>query len=236
MSDTTQARLDALERRLSELEARQAIGDLMGRYALLFTLDRGETLMEELWCPGEDISLEYGASGVYAERWKIKTYYVNHKIPGKMQTLSLSSPQITLSPDGRSAHGTWTAFGTETDAGDLSRTPVPEGSSRRVLFSSRTAEGQEYRAEILLQRYEVDFLVTDRGWRIQRLRVAELFRCPYDRDWVVYARERFETDGMWLESLFDTPMPFPEDAHGEDLPTRPSTGHWQYTPDALPGE
>lgn len=64
----------------------------------------------------------------------------------------------------------------------------------------------------------------------------ELFRCPYDRDWVTYAGERFATDGIWLESLFETPMPLPEESHGENLPSGPSSRHWQYTTKALAEE
>lgn len=226
----------AMERKLAALEARAEISDLMGRYAVYFSADCGERIMEELWCQGDDVSLEYGASGIYDGHWKVKTFYVNEPIPGKLNTIAFSSPSIAVAEDGVTARGSWTAFGTETDAGDLGSAPVTEESNRRVLLSSETADGKQYRAEVLVQRYEAEFCREERGWKIRRLHVAEYFRCPYGKDWVAYARERFGTDGMWLESLFETPMPFPAEAHGENLPSRSTSYHWQYTLDGLPGK
>ena len=102
------------------------------------------------------------------------------------------------------------------------------------MLSSHTEDGRSYRAEVLLQKYDVTFVLEDTAWKILHLHVGEFFRCPYDRDWVLYAKERFETDGMWLEALFETPMEFPPVAHGENLPSSSSTWHWQYTIDAVP--
>lgn len=61
--------------------------------------------MEELWSRSEDISLEYGASGVFQRRWQIMTYYVNEAYPGRLDTLAFSSPAIVVSDDGQSARG-----------------------------------------------------------------------------------------------------------------------------------
>lgn len=226
---------EAMRKQLTELRARAEISDLMGRYAVYYSAGCGRRIMEELWSRSEDISLEYGASGVFQRRWQIMTYYVNEAYPGRLDTLAFSSPAIVVSDDGQSARGSWTAFGTETDAGDLGPVPVTEESNRRVLFSGETEDGRKYRAEVLLQRYEVEFCREDSGWKILRLHVVEFFRCPYDRDWVRYAEERFRTDGMWIEQLFTTPDPLPEDSHGENLPSLATTFHWQYTPDCKPG-
>ena len=89
-----------------------------------------------------------------------------------------------MEPDGTAVRGSWTALGTQTDAGDLGPVPVTEESNRRALFSSRTSDGKEYRAEVVLQRYEVTFHREDGLWRIYHLHVLEYFRCPYGRDWV----------------------------------------------------
>ena len=223
---TLEKRLENLERRMIQLEAKAEIGDLMGRYAAYYNANCGRRIMEELWSQAEDITFEYGASGVFRRRWQIMTYYVNDAFPGRLNTLSFSSPVIVVAEDGRTAKGCWTAFGTETDPGDLGPAPVTDESNRRVLLDSRTEDGREYRAEVLLQRYEVEFRREETGWKILHLHVIEFFRCPYDRDWVRYARERFQTDGMWLEYLFTTPDPLPEDSHGENLPQRATTSHW----------
>ena len=231
----TEQRLEKLERQLAKLQAKDEIAGLMGRYAVYYGANCGRKIMDELWSRSPDITFEYGASGVFRRRWQIMTYYVSEAYPGRLNTLSFSSPAIVVAEDGMRARGSWTAFGTETDAGDLGPVPVEEKSNRRVLFSSRTEAGQEYRAEVLLQRYEAEFCREDGAWKILHLHVIEYFRCPYDRDWVRYARERFDTDGMWIESLFTTPDPLPEDSHGENLPEWPTTHHWQYTADCAPG-
>lgn len=229
-------RLTKLENGMKFLEARAAIADLMGRYAFYYTAGQGERIVEELWTERDAASLEYGASGVYRNLWKVKTFYFKEKIPGRLSTLALSTPHLEVDTDGESARGLWTAFCTETDAGDLGSCPPEKSDSRRRLLSGRTSTGEEYRAEILLQRYDVDFIRENGVWKILHLHVYELFRCPYDRDWVVYAKERFATDGIWLEALFETPMPLPEASHGENLPSGPSTRHWQYTTQALAAE
>ncbi len=249
--NNSEDRLKEIERKLAELEdrlriqdARSAIADLMGRYVFYYSAGQGERIVDELWTKSDEAAIEYGASGVYKNLWKIKTFYIKEQIPGKMTTLALSSPILEIGSDGRSARGLWTAFCTETDAGDLSRVPPGESDERRALLTSRTPEGKYYRAEVLLQKYDVRFAAEGGEWKITQLHVGECFRCPYDRDWVLYAKERFGTDGMWLESLFETPMPLPAVSHGENLPSGSSTWHWQYTtdgivqmcPENLPGE
>ena len=88
----------------------------------------------------------------------------------------------------------------------------------------------------MLQRYEVTFHREDGLWRIYHLHVLEYFRCPYGRDWVSYAQERFASDGVWLESMFDTSMALPPEAHGENLPSQSTSSHWQYTVDGQSGQ
>lgn len=235
MSDT-EKRLKRLERQLACLVARSELEDLMGNYALYWSAGCGDRILEELWSNGEDITLEYSASGVFENRWQIETYYLIDAFPGRLQTLTFSSPSIQINPDGQTACGVWMAFGTETDAGELGPEPLPEDSMRGALLSSQTEDGLRYRAEILLQRYCVDFRLEEGKWCIVHLHISEYFRCPYDKDWVRYAKERFATDGIWLEYLFTSPKPLPEDCHGENMPAKATSYHWQYTTDGSMNE
>lgn len=231
---SVEERILRLEEKAKQSEARIAIADLMGRYAFYCGADLKEKILTDLWTKSDEASLEYGASGVYKERWKVETFYNKKAVPGKMTTLSFSTPLLEVSQGGERARGLWMAFSTETDAGDLGIAPPDRADGRRALLSSITPDGRRYRAEILLQKYDVDFVLEDGAWKILHLHVSEYFRCPYDKDWVRYAGERLMTDGMWLESLFESSKPLPPQSHGENLPSGPSTEHWQYGPDRVP--
>lgn len=239
--DQTEKKLQVLEQKIAQLERHlenqdsiNAISNLMGRYAFYLSSGMRSHIVDKLWLQNDRVSVEYGASGVYKGLWKVKTYYIKNPVPGMLTTLSLSSPVIHISRDGQKARGLWTAFCTETDAGDLGICAPDKEDSRRALLSSITRDGRRYRAEILLQKYDVIFEKEDEVWKILSLHVGEVFRCPYDRDWVLFSQERFDTDGIWLESLFETPMPLPESAHNENLPSGPTTWHWQYTTKNIP--
>lgn len=227
-------RLLTLEEKCWDAEAKMAVSNLMGRYAYYYSAGLGKRIVEELWTKSDEASLEYGASGVYKEHWKVETFYNKESVPGKLTTLSFSTPLLSVSEDKKSARGLWNVFSTETDAGDLSAAVPKEGDTRRALLSSVTEDGKRYRAEILLQKYDAEFILEDGAWKILHLHVSEYFRCPYDKDWVRYAAERFATDGMWLESLFESSEPLPPQSHGENLPSGSSTEHWQYMTDRLP--
>jgi len=231
MDEKLLQRLESLEKRVSLLEDKAAIENLMAKHNFYFSAGQGRRIVPELWTKDENASLEYGASGVYGARWKVLTYYVNFEVPGKFSTFTAANRWLSVAEDGRSAKGVWMVVGTETDAGDLASDPPVEGDQRRVLLSSTTERGECYRAEVLLQKHEARFVKEDGGWKIHDLHISEYFRCPANSDWVAYAKTRQVTDGMWLEAMFETPDPIP--SH-ENLPSGATTCHWQYDVDALP--
>lgn len=224
--------LSALACRVEQLEAHRAIESLMAKHQLYLAANRGEEIVQELWSHDDAISLEYGASGVYEMPWKVRTFYVCDDIPGVLSVSALSTQSITVHGDGTTASGTWFAIGVESDAGELGISPPAPDQQRQFLLSSATADGKKYQAEWLWQRYAVEFVKEGTQWKIQKLRVGEFFRCPFDQDWVLFATERFKTDGMWLEEKFSSSQPLPEISHGENIPSAATTEHWQYRVDA----
>ena len=229
-----EARLAAVENELETVKVRNELNDIMGRYAVLYSAGLGRRLVDELWSHENDVQIEYGASGVYREFWKMERFYVKEALPGKLSTVSFFAPVLRVREDGKEAAGIWFCLGTETDAGELGAEKLPEECERRMLLTSETADGKAYRAEVLLQKYDVIFRKEEGQWKIFNLHVFDLFRTPFSEDWVRFAEKRFETDGRWLESLFDAPLPIPPKGHGENLPSGPSTEHWQYTLQGLP--
>ncbi|HPF54249.1 MAG TPA: nuclear transport factor 2 family protein [Eubacteriales bacterium] len=228
---SVEERLAALERKVMRLEDRQRIENLYSKHNYYFSAGQGRRIVPELWTKDDDASIEYGASGVYQKLWKVVTFYVNFDIAGRMATFSCANKWLSIAKDGLTARGVWMVIGTESDAGDLAKDKPKEDDERRVLLSSVTEKGEAYRAEVLLQKHEVEFRKEDGVWKIFRLHISEFFRCPAGRDWVSYAKERQITDGMWLEYMFETPDPYPS---WENLPSGPTTRHWQYDVDALP--
>lgn len=230
MEEQLLRRLDALEEKVSRLEDRAEIENLMAKHNFYFSAGQGRRIVPELWTKDEKASIEYGASGVYGALWKVLTFYVNFDVPGRFSTFTASNQWLKVAPDGQSARGVWMVVGTETDAGDLASEKPAENDQRRVLFSSQTEKGEGYRAEVLLQKHEVRFVKENGEWKIHDLHISEYFRCPAGSDWVAYAKTRQVTDGMWLEYMFETPDPIPS---FENLPSGATTYHWQYDVDAI---
>ena len=225
--------LNEMLRRMERLEARGEIENLLGEYLHLRMAGDGQAILERIWSRREDIRIEYGASGPYQSRSKVATFYQKDCLPGKFTLLQANTPVIRVAGDGRSARGLWMVLGTETDAGDLGPEP-PTDPNRRALLSSQTPEGRAYTAEWTFLRLGADFLKEEAGWRLWHLHVYEIMRAPYDQDWVQYATKRFETDGMRLDALFRSNLPFGEEEPPENLATGATTFHWQYTVDGLP--
>lgn len=231
MEEKLLQRLNELEAKLARLEDKAEIENLMAKHNYYFSAGQGRRIVPELWTKDENASIEYGASGVYGALWKVLTFYVDFEIPGSFHTFTGTNRFLTIAPDGNTARGVWMVLATETDAGDLaSQKPGPD-DQRRVMLSSQTEAGEQYRAEVLLQNHEVKFVKEDGQWKIHDLNISEYFRCPANSDWVRYAKTRQITDGMWLEAKFETPDPIPS---WENLPSGETTSHWQYDVDASP--
>ncbi len=231
--DEILARLEALERTCAASRDRDAIENLFSAYQSAFTAVEGDAIVQRFWADRKDISLEIGASGVYEGSRGVSSYYQKDRLPGDLTVYTLSSPCIEIAGDGQSARGLWTSSGIETSAGDFSPQP-PQGLEARALLTSVTADGRQYKAEWIWQKFAVDFIRQADGWRIWHLHACELMRCPFDQDWVRFSLQRFATDGLRIDAQFTSNIPFPPGVPPENNATRATTFHWQYQPGALP--
>jgi hypothetical protein len=223
-----------IEQRLFRLEARAELENLVGRYLHLCMACAGEEIMDRLWSTRPDVCIEVGASGKYQSKEKVATFFQKDHLPGKFQLLYAIAPVIEIAEDEQTARGVWLGLGTETDAGELSGYQRGSDPEREMLFSSRTEDGAGYTAEWSFQKLGFDFArEADGSWRILHLHIYEIMRAPFDRDWVRFATERFATDGMRLDAMFKSNLPFAEDKPPENLATAPTQYHWQYTVDGL---
>lgn len=223
---------NTVEKRLERLEIRAEVENLIGTYCHLLFAGEGGQIMEELWSASEDVSIEIGASGRYVTREKVATYYQKDRIAGKFVLLLPVTPVIEAAGDGETARGLWFVLGLESDAGDLGAEEVMD-ADRRTLFTSKTDDGKAYRAECTVQRLGADFIKEVGEWKILHLHQYDMLRFPCGSDWVRFAEERFATDGLCLDALFRSNLPFPEDRPPENLANSPTSYHWQYRGDGL---
>ena len=166
---------------------RQQIENLAAKYQYYYAAGLGERSVDELWAHEVmTVSNEFGASGVYRGIRKVKTYYQKDIVPGRFQMHTMTTPSIEVAGDGKTAKGVWMSIGVETDAGDLGPEPV-DGYEQRMLLSSVTADGKRFKAEWIWQKFEIEFIRETDGWKIWHLHGYDVFRCPYDENWVTYA-------------------------------------------------
>ncbi len=228
-------RMEALAQEVARLRARAEIEEQMARLQQLLSSGRSAEIPDALFARSTaDVSLEFGASGQYIGLKKLATFFEKDVVPGQFQIAALASPSITVAPDGRCAHGCWTVIGMELDAGDLGAAP-PSDAQERALLTSRTQDGQAYRAEWVWQRWQAEF-VCEEVWRLRQLRILDLLRSPMGGDFVRFATERWATDGIRLDRLFTSNIPFAPGELPENLANAPTSWHWQYRTDALPPE
>lgn len=228
-------RLEKLELEVTRLKKRDELENLASRYQYYWTAGEGQRIVEELWTKERrDASLEIGPSGVFIGVPRLSTYYMNERRPGRLLVHTMTTPDVVVSQDGQTAKGLWITVGSESESGDLGPEP-PQTPEARRLLTSRDAQGNAYRAEWVWQKFEGEFVRENGQWRIWHLHLYEIFRCPFDTDWVRFSELRKETDGLRCDALFtpeiepDLPPGFPREYN----PEFGSTYHWQYAADAV---
>ena len=231
-------RMEALEREVSVLRAREQIQNLMGQFAFLQSTAQYREIVDKLFSKSSERSYEDGSAGIYTDNrfapdlifsWFRNRYGlpVNDQdadaLRGRLTVNALTTPVIEVAADGQSADGVWITTGHETAV-------YPEGKPSGFLSTDEAPaqpDGSRHRAQWVWLKYSVRFVLEDNEWRILHMHVYEIFRCPFDEDWVKYSKHRAEDD-EFLDSMI---------RFGSENPTHatfPSTEHWQYAPDAFP--
>ncbi|MGD1822368.1 MAG: nuclear transport factor 2 family protein [Pleomorphochaeta sp.] len=227
-------KIDEMNKKINILSARSKIENLMGSYQYYYTAGNTQAITKELWAQNShNATLEWCASGIFKGIKKISTFYEKDIIKGKLSVYTLNTPVIEIDIENNKAHAIWTAIGTETDAGELGENP-PATLEEKALLTSKDNNGNAYRAEWVWQKYEGTFICENDNWKILNLHIYEIFRCPFDRDWVQYSVERFKTDGILIDSVFTSNLPFDLDGPPENNADEASSFHWQYKLNSLP--
>lgn len=228
--------------RLDRLEARVEIENLMGWYQHYFSLRDTGAILERLWAEDQcGITLEDRFYGVYEGRdgafpdGGMRAYYdsvmgfgspTDH--PGKLMTYALTTQTLEVAADGQTAQGLWLAIGAEGDAGELAYDDVgrPDRRVSGVHLTSTTPNGKHYQADWVWQKMAVHFLHRPQGWKIWRLHIYDVFRCPYGEDWVLFSQKRPVLNELWGAEHCFSPYGKP--------PGQGCSFHWEYSLDAQP--
>ena len=142
------------------------------------------------------------------------------KKEGKLVIHTLTTPVIQVSGD--RAYGVWTSCGHESGAfteGELSHIP-------RVDESEPNEFGERVLADWVWLKYGVHFIREQGVWKILKMHIYDIFRCPFHEDWVTFSHRRLSE-----ESAMDSGTLF---GMSGTTPGGPTTFHWQYTTDAVP--
>lgn len=142
------------------------------------------------------------------------------KKAGKLVVHTLTTPVIEVSGD--RAYGVWISSGHESGAfseGELSHIP-------RVDNSLPNEFGERVLADWVWLKYGVHFIREQGTWKIHRMHIYDIFRCPFDENWVTFSHRRLAE-----ESAMDSGTRF---GMSGTTPGAPTTFHWQYTTDAVP--
>jgi hypothetical protein len=207
----------SLEQRIERLEAAREVQNVMSRYAYmhtaglhrecvsLFTANQPDAKIEMMW------GIYEGKDAAY------RCYAIDHANlegqgeirRGRMQMHALTTPLIEVAGDAKTAKAVWIASGHESAAG----------------------KGKAL-ANWAWCKYGADFMKEDGKWKIWHLRVYGIFMTDYNKPWTevtgpIGSHNEFMelTPGVKLVPGEPPAFKFSVD--------RPSSGGWEYRPDAL---
>ncbi len=227
-------RIEQLENLLSINNDKCNIENLMAHHHYLLSAGAGNSIIKDMWAQNiDDVSIEIGASGVYVGLKKVSTFYEKDCIAGKMNFYALTTPLINVNADGKTANGTWIVIATETDAGDLGNNK-PKTIQSGELLSSKTPKGERYQADWVWHRLCVDFLKQDGVWKLLHVHVIDMLRFPQQSDWVLFSEIQKQMDGIRIDEMFTSNIPYKDDEPHENNASKATTYHWQYDKNSLP--
>lgn len=188
-----------LELRIQRLEAVNAIQNLMSTYEYYHSAYQNDRI-PALFVDREDIEIDM-VFGRYRGRDAARRFYVRTldkgapppDLRGEMVEHQLNTPIIEVAGDCQTAKAVWSSPGQEAHVFRwMQGTP-------RIGFWS-------------YGRYSVDFINTDNGWRIWKLRFYQTFATDYYSSWVE-----------------DKELPGPPNPKGDAAPDLPASVEGRYS-------
>jgi hypothetical protein len=218
--------MEQMGRLLERQQSRNEIMNLMGRYQYYHTGGQMDRIGRELfawWLP--DARCEYGPLGVFGAEKSLQffdamtanfTGGTGACLPGLLEIHEITTPVVEVAEDNQTAKGMWMSTG-----------------AILMLHDEGAEDGRSFTWDA--GKYAVDFIRTDKGWRVWHLHVCDLWRADFDQDPVAAAQpmEQGTTQEMiddWNRraAAGETVMP-----HGMPvIPDAPTTFHYAYASDS----
>lgn len=194
-----------LLRRITALEDRNAIENLMSRHEYLHAGNENGLEFETCFTTRDDVTFEPEDWGVWEGADAVKDCYVTGApppMPGLLTEHATTTSLIEVADDGQTAKGIWISPGHETF-------PIP---------------GQVPAAMWSWGRYAIDFVKEGGEWKFWHFHILTTFRTPFETSWVDNA----------LNPAPGSVTPEGETPPGMPVPSRPVTVNLPYRPDRAP--
>lgn len=192
--------LEELNLACDRLEAAQACRNLVGKLSYFDSAFRMNDLLA-LWDTSDEAELTLpdvsykgyeAVKAALAMKGDRNDPGMDIKMRGALVIHNMNSDALTVSADGKSAHGTWFSPGIETDLYDPANpTATPDKTDTANLEAS---------ANYVWQEYALDFVKAEDAWKIQKVKVRTFFDTPFDTPWSQ------AKDTMWAKDKVITEM------------------------------
>lgn len=165
-------RIKSLEARIRRSAAFVEIVNLQARFNYYLEVNLTDRIVDELFAQREPhVRCEISDSGVYEGIDQIRAFWkARHEIQaarGYFGTLMLRTPHVRVAPDGKTAKGTWHAFG----ANSLFAMPYP-------------SDQEKLTAIWLMGKFSNDYVLEDGKWKLSSLHLLHHFYSPYEQGWI----------------------------------------------------
>ena len=170
--------IQAMQLLVERQQSRNDILNLMGRYQYYHTGGQMDRIGRELfanWLP--DARCEYGPLGVFGPEKSLQFFDAMTQLftggtgachPGLLELHQITTPVVEVAGDNRTAKGMWMSTGA-------------------ILMKNDPAAESGHSFTWDTGKYAVDFINTDKGWRIWHLHVCDMWRADFEHDPVAHA-------------------------------------------------
>lgn len=192
----TEKELDILLLEAQRVKDRADIENLFGTYQYYRSVIRDEKIMELFSKKLPDVRIDWG-HGLLEGYEELKKYYVGRpRSKGKMIVHSIMNPIIEVAEDGQSAKGFWISAGHESCPYYEKPDVVKDRDWMAAYVKGPDQNGFYKYVHWVWNKYGVDFVKEEDGWKIWHIREVELMRAPYDEDWIDFSISRQVTERL----------------------------------------